>query len=228
LLWYNWFRMKHSFFLIIDFDSTLVKLESLDLLADIVLNSHKDRDQIVQRIKEITRLGMEGKINFGESLEQRVKLFSPRKKDIDSLVTILKENISDSVLRNINFFKNNCESIYIISGGFKEFIIPIAAQFGIESGHVLANNFIWDGEKSLGFDKINPLSQNWGKVKAVQNLKLKGEVVVIGDGFTDYEIRQKGAADKFIAFVENIVRENVVKNADFVAKDFNQVIKYLN
>jgi D-3-phosphoglycerate dehydrogenase / 2-oxoglutarate reductase len=220
--------MNLQTYLIIDFDSTIVKVESLDLLADIVLREKENREEIVNKIKAITLLGMEGKLDFGESLESRVNLFSPTQKDITKLVQLLKETITDSVLKNSSFFQNNSANIYIISGGFKEFIIPIAEQLGIAKDHVLANDFIWDEEKSLGFEKSNLLSQKGGKVKAVRQLALDGKIIVIGDGFTDYEIKREGEAELFIAYVEHAKRENVIKNADFVAKDFNQVIEYIN
>lgn len=220
--------MNKKRFFIIDFDSTLVKVESLDLLAEVVLREKENRDEIVNQIKKITLHGMEGKLDFGESLEKRVKLFSPSKKDIKKLVGVLKQNITDSVLTNKKFFEKNKDCIYIISGGFREFIIPIANELGLQQEHVLANNFIWERDKSWGFNKQNFLSQKGGKVKAIESLGLDGEIIVIGDGYTDFEIRKEGIADLFIAYVEHARRENVIVNADFIAEDFNKVITFIS
>ena len=49
-------------------------------------------------------------------------------------------------------------------------------------------------------------------------------VVVVGDGWTDYEIRAAGAADRFYAFVETAARPKVTAAADAVAASFDEVL----
>lgn len=58
----------------------------------------------------------------------------------------------------------------------------------------------------------------------MEELNLNGDIYVIGDGFTDYEIRQAGLAKKFYAFTENVSREKVVKVADQVVTSFDEII----
>ena len=48
---------------------------------------------------------------------------------------------------------------------------------------------------------------------------------MVGDGYTDYEVKKYNAADIFIAYTENINRKSVVKNADIVANNFDKVIE---
>jgi len=50
---------------------------------------------------------------------------------------------------------------------------------------------------------------------------------VIGDGYTDYQIKAAGLANKFFAFTENIHRENVVQAADHITPSFDEFL-YLN
>lgn len=59
---------------IIDFDSTFVKIESLDLLASIALNGRPDQEERVSKISSITDQGMNGDISFSESLSSRLAL----------------------------------------------------------------------------------------------------------------------------------------------------------
>lgn len=47
---------------------------------------------------------------------------------------------------------------------------------------------------------------------------------MIGDGYTDYEVKKNEQATKFIAFTENIQRERILENADMLADSFKQVI----
>lgn len=220
--------MNEKKFFIIDFDSTFIQYEGLDELASLALQKNPDRDRIVSAIKQITADGMEGKIPFQESLSQRVALLHANKAHIDKLVRKLKTKVTPSILRNKKFFKKYRDIIYIVSGGFKEFILPIAENMGIPKDHVLANTFEFDTQGNIvGFDKKNPLVKQGGKIKAVQGLKLKGKVTVLGDGHTDYAIKEQGVAQEFIAFTENIRRETVLSHADRVAPTFDEFL-YIN
>lgn len=136
--------MENPAYYIIDFDSTFVTLECLDELAAITLKNNPKKDEILKQISEITTQGMEGKINFSESLEKRLSLFKTNKSDIEKLIKIIKKHITPSVKNNKSFFKKFANQIYIISGGFKEYIVPIAKSFGIPEDHILANTFIFD------------------------------------------------------------------------------------
>lgn len=208
-------------FFIIDFDSTFITVEGLDELAKISLSN--DPKKIVL-IEQITKDGMTGKIGFRESLEKRLKLMSFGKPEIEKTARLLRKKISPSILRNKKFFKQNSGKIYLISGGFEELIFPVVSEFGIPKSHILANKFIFKGNKAIGFDKKRPTSQAQGKARAVKDLKLDGEVIVVGDGYTDLEIKKLGVAEKFIAFTENVKRESIIKEADFLARDFDEFL----
>ncbi|MDQ3099259.1 MAG: HAD-IB family phosphatase [bacterium] len=210
---------------IIDFDSTFVQVEALDELATIALKDAIDKDEIVSQIKGITELGMDGLITFSDSLSRRLALFSISKEHIQQLILLLQSRISTSFTRNEAFFKTHSEHIYIISGGFKEYIAPIVMKFGIPESHILANEFIFDTNGFVtGYDTKSFLSQANGKVLQVQALNLVGDVVVIGDGYTDYQIRESGNATTFFAFTENISRQAVINKSDYVASRLEDII----
>ena len=69
---------------IFDFDSTLTRVEALDVLAEITLENNPKKDAIIQEIIDITNLGIDGEISFTESLERRIKLLEANKSDLDS------------------------------------------------------------------------------------------------------------------------------------------------
>lgn len=215
-------------FFIIDFDSTFVRTEGLEELAVLSLKNNPEKEKIIKQIKELTNQGMEGRIPFDKSLDMRLKLIQAHKSLFKLLVKSLKKKISTSVLRNKKFFKKFKDNIYIISGGFFEFIYPVVSEFGIEKEHVLANRFIYNKKGMIiGFDKSNLLAQKGGKVKAVRALDLKGEIHIVGDGYTDFEIKQMGIAKQFTAFTENVIREPVIEKADHIAPNFDEFL-YLN
>lgn len=215
-------------FFIIDFDSTFVKSEGLEELAQVSLKNNPQKDKILAQIKKLTNQGMEGKIPFEISLKKRLALLSATKKDVQKVVLVLKKKISPSIIRNRNFFRKNKNAVYVISGGFKELITPIVKNFGLKPENILANTFVFNQKGEItGVDKNNPLAHVNGKVEAVKKLELNGSVFVIGDGYTDYQIKQMGAASRFVAFTENVKREKIVKNADQVVNSFDEFL-YLN
>lgn len=210
---------------VIDFDSTLITIEALDQLAEISLRGDSQKEAVLQQIKGITQLGMEGKLSFDESLSKRLALFQTSKNHLQQLTKHLLKNISPSIARNKSFFKKNCNNIYIISGGFSEYIIPVAEKLGISASHVLANEFTFNKKGIVtGFNQRNPLSKKAGKVKAVKTLNIKGEVIVIGDGYTDYEIRKHGVATRFYCFTENVRRDSVANLADKEVASFDEIL----
>ena len=215
--------------LIIDFDSTFTKLEALEELANISLAGNPDKEKILNKIQKTTDLGMEGKITFPESLKQRFQLLNATKLHLGQLIKKLENNISDSIVRNRDFFIKNAKNIYIITGGFKEFVLPITDKFGVLRKNILANKFIFDKSGNItGFDKSNLLAQENGKAKQIKALGLPQPIVVLGDGWSDYQIKKMGIANKFVAFTENVRRENVIKKADTVAENFEHVIMIID
>lgn len=218
--------MLENTHIFIDFDSTLTKVEGLDELANIAFAGNPQRAEIAAEIARLTDLGMSGAISFGESLRRRVRLLNANRNHIAELAEFLQTQISDSFLRNAAFLRENQHRIYIISGGFEEFILPVTNRLGILENHVFANNFVFDERGDIiGIDEKNPLANDKGKIKILQTLDLPGKIFVIGDGFTDYELRASNLASRFYAFVENVERANVVRVADSVVKSFDEFIQ---
>jgi D-3-phosphoglycerate dehydrogenase len=212
-------------FFVIDFDSTFTRVEALDELVRISLAGKPSAGAALEEIRSVTERAMAGEISFSESLRRRVSLLGANRSHIDELVLVLREKVSDSFLRNRDFFAAYGDQIRIVSSGFKEFIVPIVAEFGIAAENVYANTFRFDESGViLGYDETNYLSQDKGKVKLLRDLQLPGEVYVLGDGYTDYEIREAGLANKFFAFTENVERETVVSMADHTSATLDEFL----
>lgn len=210
---------------VFDFDSTLTRVEALDVLAEMTLKENPRRHEILEEIQHITNLGIDGEISFTQSLERRIRLLNANKKDLKGLILELSKKISVSFEENKEFFHSHAEDIYVISCGFKEFIDPIVADFNIPSERVFANTFTFDeNENIVGFDEKNVLSSHNGKIECLKNLNLDGEIHVIGDGYSDYVMREAGIADKFFAYTENVHREKAAANADHVTPNLNEFL----
>ena len=212
-------------FYIIDFDSTFTKVEALDVLGELSLVGRPDRKDALAEIQAITDRGMAGEISFTESLDLRLGLLHAHRDHLPALIDTLMGKISDSFTRNRAFLTENADRIYVISNGFRAFIVPIVASLGIREDHVFANTFVFDDSGAIvGFDRENPLASNGGKSAVIKSLDLDGEVYVIGDGYTDYEIRASGLANRFYAFTENVMRPSVVEKADYVAPSLDEFL----
>ena len=217
--------MKAQETFIFDFDSTFTQVEALDVLCEVIYENNAIGQQVLSEIQRLTDLGMEGKLSLKESLTRRIDLLQANRDHLGRVIADLKNKVSESVVRNRNFFKQHADNIYIISNGFKEIIIPIVQEFGIKADHVLANTFRFDHEgKIIGFDEKDELCENQGKVKKIKSLEIEGEVIMIGDGYTDYETLKGGVVSKFYAFTENVTRAIVIENADRIAPSLDEIL----
>ncbi|MBE7653312.1 phosphoglycerate dehydrogenase [Tenacibaculum finnmarkense] len=217
---------KRSF--VFDFDSTLTKVEALDVLAEISLLGNPKKEAIINQIITITNQGIDGEISFTESLKKRIDLLNATKADLPLLIKELEQKVSRSIADNKDFFKEFSDDIYVISAGFKEFIIPIVAEYNIPAERVFANTFEFDkNDAIIGFDTQNLLSQHNGKIDCLKNLNLAGEIQVIGDGYSDAVTKKAGVADTFFAYTENVQRAKTIANADHITPNLDEFL-YLN
>jgi D-3-phosphoglycerate dehydrogenase len=215
-------------YLVFDFDSTFTQVEGLDELAAIALTGQPDQAQRVAAIKALTDQGMAGEIGFQESLSKRLALLGAHRRHLAPLVAHLRGKVSESIRRNGDFFRQHADRIYVVSSGFREFIEPVVAEFGIAPSHVLANTFTFDAEGHItGCDAANVLSRDGGKIQQLKDLHLDGPVYVLGDGYTDYQIREAGLAKRFYAYTENVSRPSVVAAADEVLPTFDEFLYQL-
>ena len=215
-------------YIIIDFDSTFITEESLDELAKYKLRNQPDSQTMLNKIKSLTNAGMNGDIPFKQSLDERMEVLNLNRSDINSVSKILSECVTPSFTKNKSFFIENNNKIIILSGGFKELIVPIVDDFGILSSNVFANDFIYNSSEQItGINQDNIMSKNGGKVKQSKLLSIHGTVHVIGDGYTDYEIKLDGPATHFFAFTENVERKNICELADLTLSNFDDYINIL-
>jgi D-3-phosphoglycerate dehydrogenase len=215
-------------YLVFDFDSTFTQVEGLDELAAIALTGQPDQATRVAAIKALTDQGMAGEIGFQESLSKRLALLGAHRQHLGPLVQQLRGKVSESIRRNGDFFRQHAERIYVVSSGFREFIEPVVAEFGIAADHVLANTFTFDESGAItGCDAANVLSRDGGKIQQLKDLQLDGPVYVLGDGYTDYQIREAGLAKRFYAYTENVSRPTVIARADQVLPTFDEFLYQL-
>ena len=220
--------MAHSdWTLILDFDSTIIKGESLDLLAETVFENRLEPNLKLQEIKKLTDDGMEGKISFQQSLYKRLRILELDQLHLNKSIKLVTKLISPSFKKNIDWLKRYRNNILIFSGGFKDMIKPVAVKLGLKKENIYANELIFKNGKFNGVNEKSALSRSGGKLNQAKQLGLKENLIMVGDGITDWEIKKLGDQVTFFAYTENVSRKNVVKKADFEANNFDEVVKYI-
>lgn len=161
-----------------DMDSTLIKTEVIDELAD--------RAGVGEQVRIITESAMRGEIDFGESFKQRVALL----KGLDEkILEEIAQNlpIMDGAERLISILKKIGFKVAILSGGFTYFGNMLKKRFDVD--YVYANELeIKDGKLTGNYlgDIVD------GKRKAellkliaqVEKIDLE-QVIAVGDGAND-------------------------------------------
>tara|TARA_Y100000816_G_scaffold212330_1_gene157872 strand:- start:464 stop:1135 length:672 start_codon:yes stop_codon:yes gene_type:complete len=213
--------------LILDFDSTIIKGESLDLLAETVFEDCSESNLKFQEIKRLTDDGMEGKISFQQSLYKRLRILELDQLHLNKSIKLVTKLISPSFKKNIDWLKRYRNNILIFSGGFKDMIKPVAITLGLKKENIYANELIFKNGKFNGVNEKSALSRSGGKLNQAKQLGLDKNLIVVGDGITDWEIKKLGDQVTFFAYTENVSRKNVVKKADFEANNFDEVVKYI-
>ena len=215
--------------LIVDFDSTFIRDETLDEIANLLLSSNRISKNTQEKITKITNQAMNGELDFRQALKKRVKLLNIHKNDISQVISILNERVSLSFIQNKEYIQTVAKSIYIVSGGFKEIIEPIVKEYGISRKNIFANEFMYDSNGYInGINEESLLSHSDGKIRAAKTLNLSNGGYVIGDGSTDLEIKTVEGIKAFICFTENVDRKTVSSKADYIASNFHEVIKIIN
>ncbi|HEY6913200.1 MAG TPA: phosphoserine phosphatase SerB [Paludibacter sp.] len=161
-----------------DMDSTLIKTEVIDELAD--------RAGVGEQVRAITESAMRGEIDFSESFKQRVALL----KGLDeSVMKDIADNlpIMEGADRLISILKKIGFKVAILSGGFTYFGNALKKRFDVD--YVYANELeIVDGK--LTGNHVGDIVD--GKRKAellrliaqVEKIELE-QVIAVGDGAND-------------------------------------------
>lgn len=181
--------------LILDFDSTLITHESLEVLLA------RARPDLAAEIREITAAGMEGRISFKESLEKRLALARPTRAEVEALGEEALLWITPGMEGGWGAWQ-----LWLVSGGLAEALLPVAERLEIPRERVLATEARWsEGGELVGIDARDKPEQIRAHVDSMPRPR-----VLVGDGITDWEPFRDGLVDHFIAFTANVRRAAVV------------------
>ncbi len=164
--------------LVMDMDSTAIQIECIDELAK--------RAGVGKEVSKITELAMEGKLDFEQSLRQRVKkLAGLDALSIKELCTTLP--LSSGLIEMIAELKSHGWHIAVASGGFIPFVQYLKDSLHLDAAY--ANNLVIKNNVVSG-ELMGDIVDAEYKAEVVSELGNKynidqGQKVAIGDGAND-------------------------------------------
>ncbi|WP_297730281.1 HAD-IB family phosphatase [uncultured Maricaulis sp.] len=184
-----------------DVDSTLLRVESLDTALEAALADRADRAAAKARLHEITKAGMSGSMALRDSLEARLQLAALDRDGVAAVAEHLRQRVTPGMTPLLARLREKGDTLHAISGGFADLLEPVLADLGFRQGDIHANRFVWEDDRVAGLDTDYPLSRNGGKAEILTSISGQAdETIMVGDGMTDFEAYEAGAADRFIGF----------------------------
>jgi len=217
-------HFKNAKAVFFDVDSTVIQEEGIDVLANFA--------NVKDAVEELTRKAMGGSVLFQDALTERLSLIQPSESLVQQCLQKHPFRLTPNVKRVIDLLHARGTHVFLVSGGFRQMINPIAAQLNIPSHRIFANNILFSAttREYAGFDPNEPTSRDGGKKAVLSRLvELHGytSAVMIGDGATDMQAKSLGAANAFIGFGGVVEREKVKEGADWFIYDFEDLVHLL-
>lgn len=165
--------------LLADMDSTMIRQECIDELAD--------EAGVGDRVKDITARAMNGELNFEEALNERVSLLKGLPvSTIDKVLTDRIELMPGGPVLLATMKANGAHTV-LVSGGFTAFTQHIAKTLGFDENRantLLAEHDVLSGKVAL------PILGKQAKVDALKEITSNigishAQVMAVGDGAND-------------------------------------------
>ena len=207
--------------LISDMDGTIIENETLNDIANFLGKG--------DQVKQITDLGLKGRLDFSTSLENRVHLLKGLRlsslEEAKRIVTFKK-----GAKKLFKVLKDNNYTTVLVSGGFKPITTYVQKYLAID--YEYSNTFgiigdLFDGTTNGPVINANYKEKIVNKLMKSFNLK-KNQTVGIGDAANDMNMLMSDGLP--IAFkAQDIVRanfENQINNTDLTSILYFLGIKY--
>ncbi|MDR1425827.1 MAG: HAD-IB family phosphatase [Rickettsiales bacterium] len=201
--------MKIDIF-VIDFDSTFVNGESLNLMVDMALREHQRRSEVGSKLRILSDLCMKSEVGFKEYFKMKIEIIkqSLREEHLLRVSKILEDKVSPHIIKLLERIRSLDRKIIVISNSFKLILKDIMEKHGVDI--YFANKHIADKNGYIiGFDESNPLANDGGKENIIKFLKNKDfirsdeKIIMIGDGMPDLKVYREKVSDYFLNFALN-------------------------
>ncbi len=195
--------------ILFDVDSTLLDRESFEELIRLATPD----PAVLEQVALLSRLAMEGTISFQESLSKRIALSAFTRQHVAQICHQLADWISPGMKELIAKLQAQSIRVWLVSGGLQEIITHCALLLKIPKEQAQGAKVGWSEDDMPIFDWQDALSQS--KVLGAQALaaQFTSPTIMIGDGWTDFEVFSKGVANYFVAYTQWVKRPQVIAAA---------------
>src|ERR1051325_8310886 len=205
---------------VLDVASTLCAIEGIDWLAS------RRSPSLREFVADTTDRAMRGEIALSEIYARRLEMVQPGRDDIAGLARAYLDRLEPGAKDVVHRLRAAGLRVVLVTGGFREAILPLAAELGLRPEDVNAVSLRFNDDGSYAeFDTNSPLTQNGGKVKVVRELGLENPIIAVGDGATDLELKTANppVVDVFVAYARIVERLPVIRAADYVIRSFAEL-----
>lgn len=200
----------------LDVDSTLCGLEGIDWLAA------RRGTLVASESRTLTQRAMDGEISLDAVYGSRLAIIRPTLQEIAALSVAYRRAIAPDAPAAIARMRAAGVHLYLVSGGIRRAIEPLALELGFMRDDLLAVELRWDAAGAyVGFDTESPLATQTGKLEVARALAIDRPALAVGDGATDAAMRP--AVDAFAAYIGFVTREAVVRSADYILVNFQEL-----
>jgi phosphoserine phosphatase len=198
--------------LVMDMDSTLITIETIDELADLVGKKTE--------VAAVTAQAMRGEIEYDESLRRRVAVLKGLPESALDVLYTERVRLSPGAERLIAGVKKAGLKTLLVSGGFTHITDRLKAKLGLD--YVRSNTLAVENGKLTG-QLVGRIVNADGKRAALLSARdeigaTKEQIIAMGDGAND--LKFMGDAGVSIAYhAKPVVREKATCCVDYIGLD---------
>jgi phosphoserine phosphatase len=198
--------------LVMDMDSTLITIETIDELADLVGKKAE--------VAAITARAMRGEIEYDQSLRDRVAVLKGLPESVLDRVYEERVRLSPGAEKLIAGVKRAGLKILLVSGGFTHVTERLRARLGLD--WTKSNTLKIENGKLTG-ELVGTIVNAMGKREALlaisEELRItKDQIIAIGDGAND--LKFMGEAGVSVAYhAKPVVKQHASVVLDYVGLD---------
>ena len=165
--------------LLADMDSTMIRQECIDELAD--------EAGVGERVKDITARAMNGELDFEGALTERVGLLKGLDEGVIGKVLAERITLMPGGKALLSTMKAHGAYAALVSGGFTAFTARVAEELGFDENR--ANTLLVENGVLSG-DVARPILGREAKVQALREITARlglahDDVMAVGDGAND-------------------------------------------
>ena len=196
--------------LVFDFDSTLIRCETLE---ELVADQLAGQPEQAERYREMTARGMAGGWSFHESLVRRLSLAAPDLRQAEAFGAGASRLWTAGVPELVADLLSEGHHVWIVSGAPVEVLLAAGRHLGIEADRIRGVRLAWGAEgRGASVDPDDPFSHSKVEGLAHETESWPRPRIMVGDGRTDRAVYEAGLVDAFIPFTVHVRRTEILSD----------------